>query len=48
MLPVVKDLKKVPWALGGGDGRTRTGDILLAKQALYQLSYAPETANGLQ
>ena len=26
----------------GGDGRTRTGDILLAKQALYQLSYAPE------
>ena len=25
----------------GGDGRTRTGDILLAKQALYQLSYAP-------
>ena len=29
----------------GGDGRTRTGDILLAKQALYQLSYAPDTAN---
>ena len=25
----------------GGDGRTRTGGILLAKQALYQLSYAP-------
>ena len=45
MLPVVKDLKMVPRALSGGDGRTRTGDILLAKQALYQLSYAPETAN---
>ncbi len=25
---------------GGGD-RSRTRDILLAKQALYQLSYAP-------
>ena len=29
----------------GGDGRIRTGDILLAKQALYQLSYAPERAD---
>ena len=45
MLPVVKDLKTVPGALHGGDGRTRTGDILLAKQALYQLSYAPERAD---
>ena len=34
--------EKVPRALPGGDGRTRTGDILLAKQALYQLSYAPK------
>ena len=25
----------------GGAGRIRTGDILLAKQALYQLSYDP-------
>ena len=30
----------------GGDGRTRTGDILLAKQALYQLSYAPMRGTG--
>ena len=27
--------------LGSGDKRTRTADILLAKQALYQLSYTP-------
>jgi hypothetical protein len=26
-----------------GDMRTRTADILLAKQALYQLSYTPIT-----
>ena len=25
----------------GGDDRDRTGDLLLAKQALSQLSYAP-------
>ena len=25
----------------GGAGRSRTDDILLAKQALYQLSYGP-------
>ena len=25
----------------GGDNRIRTGDLLLAKQTLYQLSYAP-------
>ena len=29
-------------APAGGGSRIRTGDILLAKQALYQLSYAPE------
>ena len=28
---------------GGGDGRTRTGDLRLAKPLLYQLSYAPKT-----
>ena len=26
----------------GGGNRIRTADILLAKQALYQLSYTPE------
>jgi hypothetical protein len=28
-------------ATGGGD-RTRTGDLLVANQLLFQLSYAPE------
>ena len=28
--------------LAGGGSRIRTGDILLAKQILYQLSYTPE------
>ncbi len=28
---------------GGGAGRDRTDDILLAKQALSQLSYSPKT-----
>ena len=32
-------------ALAGGGNRIRTGDFLLAKQALYQLSYAPGTTN---
>ena len=27
--------------VSGGAGRSRTDDILLAKQALYQLSYGP-------
>ena len=31
----------------GGDDRTRTDDPLLAKQALSQLSYVPETSNRL-
>ena len=31
----------------GGVSRTRTGDILLAKQVLYQLSYDPETAHSV-
>ena len=26
----------------GGGSRSRTGDLLLAKQILYQLSYTPE------
>jgi hypothetical protein len=29
----------------GGDDRDRTGDLLLAKQALSQLSYAPVNSN---
>ena len=28
-------------SVAGGGSRIRTGDFLLAKQALYQLSYAP-------
>ncbi len=31
-------------AKSGGDDRIRTCDILLAKQALYQLSYVPVAA----
>ena len=34
-----------PVAFAGGGSRIRTGDILLAKQALYQLSHAP-TSSG--
>ncbi len=30
----------------GGARRSRTDDILLAKQALYQLSYGPVLRNG--
>ena len=30
----------------GGGNRIRTGDFLLAKQALYQLSYAPGGTGG--
>ena len=33
-------------AKAGGGNRVRTGDILLAKQVLYQLSYAPAFAIG--
>ena len=29
-----------------GDSRIRTGDPLLAKQVLYQLSYTPEVVPG--
>ena len=31
----------VVFAFDGGADRTRTGDVLLAKQVLYQLSYDP-------
>ena len=30
-----------PFSLFGGDSRDRTGDLLLARQALSQLSYIP-------
>ena len=30
----------------GGGSRIRTGDMLLAKQPLYQLSYTPERYGG--
>ena len=30
------------WQVAGGANRDRTGDLLLAKQALSQLSYGPE------
>ena len=32
--------------VSGGAGRSRTDDILLAKQALYQLSYGPGSGPG--
>ena len=36
------------WEIFGGGKRDRTDDPLLAKQVLYQLSYAPSTsASGL-
>jgi hypothetical protein len=35
--------RRICWAnAGGGDDRDRTGDPLLAKQVLSQLSYAPK------
>ena len=40
-LPVFKDQEMLEIHAGGGS-RIRTGDILLAKQTLYQLSYTPE------
>ena len=39
---VFKDRKNGAAGLAGGGSRIRTGDILLAKQTLYQLSYTPE------
>jgi hypothetical protein len=33
------------WMIGGGE-RDRTDDLLLAKQALSQLSYTPEKFGG--
>jgi hypothetical protein len=36
------DLNAARTGGSSGDDRIRTGDLLLAKQALYQLSYIPE------
>ena len=36
-----------PVAIGGGD-RDRTDDLLLAKQALSQLSYTPELTRHIE
>ena len=33
--------------LNGGDSRDRTGDLLLARQALSQLSYIPDFMSSL-
>ena len=35
-----------PWRLPGGGERDRTDDLLLAKQALSQLSYTPRAKGG--
>lgn len=35
------DMQMLVVPSGAGDGRARTGDPLLAKQMLFQLSYAP-------
>jgi hypothetical protein len=46
--PIIKKLTLpcgCPQKVGGGN-RIRTDDILLAKQALYQLSYTPVSYNG--
>ncbi len=32
--------------ISGGDGRNRTGDLLLAKQVLSRLSYVPTLSTG--
>ena len=34
--------------LPGGAKRARTADPLLAKQVLYQLSYSPQVASGIE
>ena len=36
-----------PTTVSGGDDRTRTDDLLVANQALYQLSYVPMDGVGV-
>ena len=48
-LPVnseIADASKNACLLDGGAERDRTDDLLLAKQALSQLSYTPDTTGG--
>ena len=42
----MRSVRRPPEGSGGGS-RIRTGGILLAKQALYQLSYTPKLPAGL-
>ena len=37
----------MPLSRGGGDEETRTPDPLLAKEMLFQLSYAPSKARSV-
>ena len=39
-------ISDVPVVTVGGDEESRTPDLLLAKQALYQLSYVPSDDGG--
>jgi len=43
---VLARLQPIRW--NGGDEETRTPDFLLAKEALYQLSYVPVGVSGLE
>ena len=40
-------ISDVPVVTVGGDEESRTPDLLLAKQALYQLSYGPIGVSGI-
>ena len=39
-------ISDVPVVTVGGDEESRTPDLLLTKQALYQLSYVPSVGGG--
>ena len=43
--PSREALRAASWSEPGGANRDRTGDLLLAKQALSQLSYGPVRAH---
>ena len=40
-VPGLRGLRGPPWEFPGGDDRDRTGDLLVANEALSQLSYIP-------
>ena len=48
MLMTASSRIDLPHAPGGGANRDRTGDLLLAKQALSQLSYGPRAGVASQ